>query len=334
MYDHVKRALFSIQPTYTPYFIVLFPVHIWPWMCFDSLQTWCTWHLSLFSCIKSKPRVPVSVRAFPFPQHQHTLVRARPWLKRCPSCLRHLIQITTAVFGCLFDTLFGLVWRMAFTLQFVYEDLFYCDLLVHCVPHASQVQGHLWRQSRHIPGGVLVRWCCCICIVDYIWLLGFGGRIMLYGWGSSRYQLLTIIIGPLDILDLAWIGRYSSAIIHASTYRWGRDNHNSLLVCFGWIPCLVPRQLDLPIYQRRPCRLGRMGSWHCTNTPLQWFLLHLLYQVYWHLEKLGENENLIIIILLYFTEFSKDANSNCQSKCASNIQCYPSGYTDWAFFCW
>lgn len=30
--------------------------------------------------------------------------------------------------------------------------------------------------------------------------------IMLYGWGSSRYPLLTIpiiIIGPLDILDLA-----------------------------------------------------------------------------------------------------------------------------------
>lgn len=97
---------------------------------------------------------------------------------------------------------------------------------------------------------------------------------------SSKIQCRSINdIDPLDVLGVLGGTCDLAPVVHVDQDGRGWGHYDTLLVCLGCLPWLVPCQLDLSLLYRGLCGLDCLGCWHDPNWSLLWFLLYLLYEV-------------------------------------------------------
>ena len=94
------------------------------------------------------------------------------------------------------------------------------------------------------------------------------------------------------IFHLARIGGHYAPVVYVTTNGWSRNHYDTLLVCIGSIPCIVPGQLGVSLRDGRAHGLDCLGRRSYPNSIIQWLFLLVLYKVcvvtiecveiYWH----------------------------------------------------
>lgn len=100
-------------------------------------------------------------------------------------------------------------------------------------------------------------------------------------WGKLIIMLSLFSADPVDILHLPGVSSHLAAVVHDFQDWWGRDHHQPLLVCTGCLPCLVHRQLDLPLLFWGILWLYCHCSWMCPNSAILWLFLLVHYKRWW-----------------------------------------------------